>query len=364
MKKQLCHLGIAILLLVSMLLSGCGGSFFEEETLQIIGIEREDLPNGNFNLVIKYKDDVKEPDRFEIEKGDEGQEGVGILRIDYKNDPQTNKTIAMVSLSNGTKQNIEIENGVSVTGIDSDIDETTGAPYIVFLYSNGDQSPKYFLPRGEKGNGIKKYEVTTNDDKSVNILFEFDEGDPLDILIPAPQEGNGIESMAAGVSGDFYTITVNYTHKESEKLEFPRPADPNAWISDARMPEPGEGKVGDYFFDTAHAVIYLKSESGWDFVVSLKAQEAELTLKFNLNDEGDAQMSGFKPSYKIKYNSYFSSNGYGDIPVPTRAGYTFMGWYTKPYKNYEDIPATMAPFTDLTPVLSDMTLYAIWAPNN
>ena len=364
MKKQLCRIGISILLLASMLLSGCGGSFFEEDALQIVSVEREDLPDGSFDLIITYKDDVREPDRFNVAKGEAGETGIGIEKIEYRNDAVKNKTIATITLSDGTNKEIEIANGVSVVGVQSDVDETTGVPYITFLYSNGDQSGRYFLPKGEKGNGIKNYSATENADKSVNLLFEFDDGEKIDILIPAPRDGNGIESMVASENGEFYTITVNYTNQESQTLEFRRPADPNTWTADARIPEPSEGKVGDYFFDTAHAVIYLKSENGWDFVVSLKAQEAALTVKFNLNDEGDAKMPGAKPSYQIKYNSYFATNGYGDIPIPSREGYTFAGWYTKPYKEYSDIPATMSPFTDLTPVLSDLVLYAIWVPNN
>jgi uncharacterized repeat protein (TIGR02543 family) len=60
--------------------------------------------------------------------------------------------------------------------------------------------------------------------------------------------------------------------------------------------------------------------------------------------------------YRVERGSYFSADGNGDIPIPTRPGYKFMGWYTKRSVN----PATMSPFTDFTPVFSDLTLYAIW----
>lgn len=57
--------------------------------------------------------------------------------------------------------------------------------------------------------------------------------------------------------------------------------------------------------------------------------------------------------YAVKRNNYLLS-----IPAPTREGYTFVGWYTKPEKD-----ATMSPLTDLTPICTDLYLYAIWQAN-
>ena len=41
---------------------------------------------------------------------------------------------------------------------------------------------------------------------------------------------------------------------------------------------------------------------------------------------------------------------------PTREGYTFLGWYTT-----KTIGPTSGVLTDLTPILSDLELYAQWA---
>ena len=64
------------------------------------------------------------------------------------------------------------------------------------------------------------------------------------------------------------------------------------------------------------------------------------------------------PYCYIQRNTYFKQNGYGNIPVPTREGYTFLGWYTT-----KTIGPTSGVLTDLTPILSDLELYAQWAKN-
>ena len=65
--------------------------------------------------------------------------------------------------------------------------------------------------------------------------------------------------------------------------------------------------------------------------------------------------SGSNLTYAVTRNTYFTDNGYDAIPVPTRAGYKFVGWYRS-----RTVTATSGAFTDLTPILSDLTLYAQW----
>jgi uncharacterized repeat protein (TIGR02543 family) len=60
-------------------------------------------------------------------------------------------------------------------------------------------------------------------------------------------------------------------------------------------------------------------------------------------------------SYKVIRNTYFTDNGYDAIPIPTREGYKFLGWYKT-----RTINATSSAFTDFTPILSNLNLYACW----
>ena len=60
-------------------------------------------------------------------------------------------------------------------------------------------------------------------------------------------------------------------------------------------------------------------------------------------------------AYQIPHGSYFAAQEGYTIPIPTRNGYDFVGWYTT-----KTITPTSGKFTDLTPVMADLTLYAIW----
>ena len=80
-------------------------------------------------------------------------------------------------------------------------------------------------------------------------------------------------------------------------------------------------------------------------------------MKFDLNDSADAPASmplGTLFTYEIVGGNYFKASGY-EIPVPTREGYIFAGWYT--VKIPTDVNGAL---TDLTAVFSDLTLYAKW----
>ena len=64
----------------------------------------------------------------------------------------------------------------------------------------------------------------------------------------------------------------------------------------------------------------------------------------------------------MNHGSYFYRSGY-EIPTPEREGFTFDGWYTKLNED-GTVNVNAGRFTDLTPILSDMTLYAHFIPND
>ena len=70
-------------------------------------------------------------------------------------------------------------------------------------------------------------------------------------------------------------------------------------------------------------------------------------------------------SYTVKAGTYLwdEENGNVTLPIPVRPGYTFGGWYHRAIPENGKPDATMGLFTDLTPVFSDLTLYAYWIPN-
>ena len=59
-------------------------------------------------------------------------------------------------------------------------------------------------------------------------------------------------------------------------------------------------------------------------------------------------------SYEIECGNYFGASGY-QLPMPTRNGFNFKGWYL-----VKTPTVINGAFTDVTPVLSDLKLYAVW----
>ena len=162
--------------------------------------------------------------------------------------------------------------------------------------------------------------------------------------------------MVSRTENDGYYVDVTYDDGNTDTLFFERP---NQWLRGSDTPSDLEGVDGDFFFDTAHKIIYMKYRGSWRNIVSFYESKITYTVEFNLNDAVDASLNG-EDLFFIDKGEYFYSYGY-DVPVPTRDGYTFLGWYTVRTSNPDP---TMGAFTDLTPVMANITLYAAWAPNN
>lgn len=73
------------------------------------------------------------------------------------------------------------------------------------------------------------------------------------------------------------------------------------------------------------------------------------TVTFNPNGDGASTPTASK---SVTYNST-----YGDLPTPTRTGYTFAGWYTAPSGGTKVTSSTTVSIT------SGQTLYAHWTAN-
>ena len=363
MKNKLLHL--ILLILVCFTLTSCGG-FFEEETKTILEVTSYVDQNGTTVLKIIYSDDTE--DQFKIPQGVAGN---GIKEI--KPDKKDNITKLTVTFTDEKMEPVvfDIADGKGIDGVISRTNEETGEVFLVVLYNDGTESEPQLLPRGEKGedgNGFTGFDKEDNEDGSQTYKFHFSQSEDVVITIPAPQKGEtgrGITSIIGSEQDGLYVLNVNYSDGTSEEVYFNKPKDPNAWFSGT----PGEegpsnaiGRNGDYYFDTYHKIIYAKENNRWVEVVSFADSIIYYEITFNLNDMDDggpkATMNG-RTGYTVVGSTYFTDNGYGDIPVPTRTGYKFLGWY-KTKVDPNDIPPTNAPFTDMTPIISNMTLYACW----
>ena len=343
--------------MMMLFLTSCGGGFFAEEELQIASIDSEIMYDGTTKITITYTDESVEADVFYIPRGEDGLVGAvgnGIKEFKCERDADgrlTNVTVVFTDESM-PDASFEVPDGVSVVGIKDGIDADSKQRYIEFKYSDGSLSSPIYLPSGVDGVGIDDLRVIVNDDRSAVMYIKFSDGSEKSLPIPAPQEGVGIRSMVGREEGQYYYVDIEYTDGNTNQIQFERSA---KWYSGAYIPQDYFGENGDYFFDTEHKKIYIKTDGIWDVIVDFKVEET-YKITFKLNDNDDASMPGDKSIYRVERGAYFSADGNGDIPIPTRAGYVFKGWYTKKVVN----EATMSPFTDLTPVFSDLTLYAIW----
>lgn len=367
MKKKLI---LIFLLLISLCLSGCGGSFFgEDETIIIENITKVDSPeNDGFYIVIEYANEDKPNDKFFVPngiQGETGETGNGIKDVDVSIDPITKETTITISFTSEDMEPIikKIPAGIAIEGVDKEIDPVTGDTKLYIKYTDGTKSDPIIIPKGEtgdKGTGIKDYKVEVDPNtKATKIVINFtDTLEPIEINIPAPQkgeEGRGIKGIIAAETNDKYVILVTYTDGQEERCEFSKPSQ---WITGSNDPEKKEGRNGDYYFDVYHNNIWMKEEGIWILIVDFNDDEQTYTVLFNLNDslKEKAQMpEGYGKSVTIKRGEYFGVNGNQSLPIPFRVGYRFKGWYL----TANPTPINGA-FTDTTPVFSDLTLYANW----
>lgn len=363
-----------MIILVLSVMTSCG-SFFASEELKIKSISSELLEDGSTRVTISYTDPEAEPHVFDIPKsaaGEPGRDGNGISEITYNHNETTGKTNVTISFTDTSMLPVSfsVPDGVSIIGFEDGYDPSTGEKYLVFKYSNGNNSEPLFLPKGDNGkdgvdgkdgkdgvdgNGIKNYTILPQADKSTVLSLELDDGRICEINIPAPERGTGVEKMLSRTESDGYYIDVFYDNGTSETLFFERS---NTWLSNSGSPSQMDGIDGDYYFDVSHKVIYTKWRNDWIPIVNFEESVIKYTVQFDLNDDGDAHLNG-DYMFVIDKGEYFYSSGY-NVPVPTRDGYTFLGWYTV---KTSDPDPTRGAFTDITPVMTNLKLYAAWEKN-
>lgn len=361
MKKKILNL-ISIMLLC-FVLAGCSSFFGSNEALQIENIQAENLENGDIKITITYVDEVSEPTIFIVPKGDKGSTGVGIKEITtIKKDDGSGSILTITYTDDSISPTIvEVKDGISVSSIDPVVNPETGEIVIYIRYSDGTSSEPMLLPKGEDGkDGISVIGIDQriNRDSSVTLTFKMSQGEDVIVNIPAPQQGEdgrGIQDIVSIPNGDRYVMIITYTDDTTKELEFARP---NKWFSEMSKPLDTDGINGDLWYDLSHNVIYVKQNNKWTQVINLyDTTNKTYTVKFDLNDSTDAPANmplGTLFTYEMVGGNYFKASGY-EIPIPTREGYVFAGWYTV------KIPTVVnGAFTDLTAVFSDLTLYAKW----
>ena len=360
MKKNLLKvLTISTMCLGMPLLNAC--SFFRSEDKEAIGIKEilVDYDNdGNAIITINYTDKHKEPVTFTLPKGTDGEIGVGIKKIDYEQD-EYGATTVTITLNKESMEPVSfvLAPGKSIIDVKFRTDDEENT-LIIFVDSDGNELAPITVFKGDAGVGIASilWEVDPDTGETIVNMYMSDDPDkehPITVKIPQGKTGKGIESIVSEKRGTTVYLTINYTEGNPDVIEFE--ATPS-WTTGYSEPNRIDGENGDYYFDLAHDIIYIKENDRWEVAVDFATNAQEYTVKFELNDTSaePASLVGNR-TYVINRGETFYSSNY-TLPIATRVGYTFGGWSTSKTPN-----VTNGLFTDLTPVLLDMTLYAIWS---
>lgn len=340
-------LAMTLITLFSLFLSSCG-SFIANDSNSVSNIYVETLDTGETKLIIEFMMD-EEPLEIIIPNNLSG------LKDSIKNIESTNidgKKVLIISY-NGDKENtiIDIDPSREIKDVSWKLDSITNNTLLFIEYTDGTTSEKAIpiVHSGLIGHSIKKLE-----DGSIEITLSFTTED-VKVTIPKAEKGDkgkGIESIIQGEDGNYHILIINYDDgTSSDPIKFLRS---NGWFSSVGLPNDKNLNPleGDFYYDTQENIIYrYYNEEGWKKIISLKDTEEYYKITFNLNNESASMPSEYDSIYYIRRGNYLGVS----IPIPTCDGYIFKGWYTTTNPG-----VTNGAFTDLTPVFSNLELYAIW----
>ena len=347
---------IVLILFLVLSLSAC--SFFTEDAEGVKDITFEETEEGDVKILVYYYDEGETVKEEIIPSGLDGKDGIGIDTVQVFRDKEANRNKIVITLTDNTSKEFYVPDGVKITEVTSEYDEGTGEYYMYVHYSDPENpvSDGILLPRGRDGIGIdtSKFETKNNDDGSVTVSWEFTDGTKKEVTIPT---GKGIESITPGEENGKMILNILFTDGDSISVAFTRTS---LWYQGYGKPTDvdvaltlADAIPGDFYLDLYGKKIYrLSDTSTWIELVDFARANDQFTVTFVPNGSTEEPVNPFQTSITdIEYGSYLI----GRIPIPTRPGYTFVGWATSAV-----VTPTTGFFTELTPVTSNLTLYAIW----
>lgn len=369
---------IAFLMLIVCLftLGGCG-FVVEEESLMISSITTEVLEDGTTVVVITYANEDVKPTVFNIPKGKDGEIGNGILKVEYETSKDGKTTNVIMTMTNGEVKTIPMKNGVSIVSTRYEQDPE-GNPYIVIVYSDDTVSERIPLQQGPAGKDglsfveLKEEEITEGEfigGKKLTFVFSDGTDDNIitySVTIPAPEKGEtgrGISAIVSGEDDENYFLTIEYSDGETETFSFAKPTI-SKWYNGHGTPSSNLGRVGDYYFDEIGKGIWVKDRADnqeiWRKVAQLRDESAIqfCVVTLNLNVIDDSAILIGDEEYYVRKGSNLALSSTKQLPIPTREGYVFGGWYTE----QEVDERIHGRFTNLTTVDANVTIYAHWIP--
>lgn len=361
MKSPLKKLFCVLALCGTMFLSAC--SFFgKDAAMQISSVTSEyNDQTGITYVTISYTDESVPPTVLQIPRGNDGERGNGIARIDHRPNDQNTATIITLYYTDPLSEPVELTlpYGTFITSVQTVPQDDQNATTLIINLSDGTQN-SVTLYNGKDGLTIT--DIATQTDSGVTyIVVTLSDGQSKKFPMPqgvAGEDGRGILQIsldAARTAADPANIwlSVTYTDYWTESISVPKSS---GWHNGRGVPSKGMYSVGDYYVDLSGYAIYYKEVDGeWKTVMDFSGFSEE-THTVNFIDRGPSgEDFVIVQSITVTNGRYFAP--LQTLPSPQRTGYQFSGWYT----SWEQTPNS-GKFSDLTPVWSDLALYARWQP--
>lgn len=368
-RKILC----AILISMAVIFTSACSFFATEESRRIENIYSErgvnsDGVSGTY-IVIVYSGDEYPEDRFFIADAEPGVRGNGIEGITHKynDDGTTTITIEYTDKSRFPYE-FTIPNGLYIANILSGEDPVTGDKTLTIVFSDPEVEPIVLtIESGRDGDSIKNIYTDIDEDGNTVVYVVVSrynaetgewEDEETTFTIPKGEQGNGIASISLNYKSYsdpyYYYLDIYYDNGDMTTVTIPRA---NSWYTGSGEPGPAQYNIGDFYFDTTGYAIYQKQTNGtWLKLVDFSEySQVEHTVYFYLDNITISDFISIQHGY-----NFASANQ--KLPTPSKDGYKFLGWYTEYVdpESGEEMNPNSGKFTDLTPVLSNLTLYAYW----
>lgn len=342
---------LIIILPIILFLTSCSAFVGGDDGKLIDTITTNLNSNGDTTVTITFTDGSDDV-TFTIPKAEQGESGLNGLGISSIEEVDGNLLITFTDDST-TEIPINIEEITDIKSVYNDETKET-----IITISTNKQDYNYTI---KDAVGIS--EVTSSTDGATgNILITITltDGRTQEVMIPkgeTGEAGKGIESIVKDETASEYNLVISYTDGTSEVISFTKPQ-ATSWYSGSGAPN-DPALDGDFYFDYANFIFYQfnGNEYKWELVANLGLTGETCTVNFNAVTNGGQIVSG-NSIIQCKRGDYIAL---GSIPQAFKEGYTFIGWYTDPNANNNP---NAQKFTDLTPVMANLTLYACFVENN
>ena len=356
--------------LVSLLGSTSCASFFGggNEGYSITDTSVTTNENGDTIVTLTFNSEDIDPLTFTIPASKDGADGNGIASITSKIEDQN--VVLTIKYTDTTKKDTVVsfpllkgDTGNGIKEVIYDEDEE-GNTTFRFIYTDGTESEEITIPKGDNGIGISNVISETLEDGSTHLVISFTDDlyPPVDLTIKDGVSISDVSYNAELSTDEVYVLEITYTDGNKSRIELPRPQT-NVWHNGTTKPASDIGKVGDYYINMATGDVYTKTNAEtWMLMFSIKGEATDPKERFNVffnlrEDETYLEMpSGSQVLVVVTEGETVPLSS---IPIPQKDGYTFIGWYA----GEDESNPNVGKFDNLTPVTSDLTLYARWTQN-